>query len=631
MHTLIHRTAVGLIALVFAVSAVWVPQPAHAGGGGPGGGATEATQILNLGELGTIAGLSEFISAGVDLAADFLGSLFEKEYILDAIAWEVAKALMSELTSSIVDWVNSGFEGSPTFVQDLQDVIIDAADTAVGQTLTEIGGPASFICDPFQLDVQVALAAEYSRTDGRQSPPACTASEALDNLEDFFANEDFTESRGWAQWFDVSSRPQQYTTYGSYLAAEGRFEAVFRNEAGKEITLLDFGDGFFSTEICEVVEGEGVPVEDCFISTPGKIIEEQLTFNLDSGRQTLVAADEINEIIGAVIGFLAEEALTGVGGLLGLSEGYAVGIGGGDADAPTALDELADEIAEAEGFETVADLEEQVAFEEEYIATLELNIARIAAFVESGLADDGEESRAAVLTAQFEAEIEQAEANIAAIEELIGELAATDPDDLVTIAEIGSEFRSLPLNDAGDVAETNRLTDAFLDAADDEGEFVPPGDLGPLPGGGGPGGGGIPGLPGGGGGPPAPGGGGAPPAPGGGGTPTAPGGGLGATPPPPTGGLPGLPGGGGPPAPDGGGGLPTPGGGGTPTAPGGGGAPPAPGGGGTPTAPGDGGLPTPGGGTPTAPDGGGAPDPAPDGGGGGLTLPPAPGGLPGGP
>ena len=260
MHTLLQRTAVGLIALVFAVSAVWVPQPqvAHAGGG-PSGFATQAQQVLQLGELGTIAGLSALISTGVDLVADFLGGLEIKEYVLDGIAWELAKALMSQLTSGIVQWINSGFEGTPGFVQDLQDVFIDAADKAIGETLAEIGGPASFICDPFQLDVQIALAAEYARTDGRQAPPACTASEALNNIEDFFANDDFTGSRGWAQWFDVSSSPEQYTTYGSYLAAEGRFSAVLQNEAGKEVTLLDFGDGFFSTTICEVVEGEGGP------------------------------------------------------------------------------------------------------------------------------------------------------------------------------------------------------------------------------------------------------------------------------------------------------------------------------------------------------------------------------------
>ena len=128
---------------------------------------------------------------------------------------------------------------------------------------------------------------------------------------------------------------------------------------------------------------KGVPTEDCFISTPGKIIEEQLSFNLDSGRQSLVAADEINEILGALIGFLAEEALTGIGGLLGLTDADTVAAGGGDGAAPTFIEELEEEIADTESLAEPADLEAQIALEEEYIATLRENIALLDAFIEN--------------------------------------------------------------------------------------------------------------------------------------------------------------------------------------------------------------------------------------------------------
>jgi hypothetical protein len=105
------------------------------------------------------------------------------------------------------------------------------------------------------------------------------------------------------------------------LSAQAGARARIVNAQGEEIKLLEFGDGFLSGEICEIVHGASSPREDCFITKPGKIIEEALSFNLDSGRQSLIAADEINEIIAALLGQLAQTVMTGAAGLLGLSDG----------------------------------------------------------------------------------------------------------------------------------------------------------------------------------------------------------------------------------------------------------------------------------------------------------------------
>lgn len=51
------------------------------------------------------------------------------------------------------------------------------------------------------------------------------------------------------------------------------------------------------------------------------MIVEALNNHIDTGRESLITADEINEIIGALIGQLANTALSGAAGLLGLSSG----------------------------------------------------------------------------------------------------------------------------------------------------------------------------------------------------------------------------------------------------------------------------------------------------------------------
>jgi hypothetical protein len=96
------------------------------------------------------------------------------------------------------------------------------------------------------------------------------------------------------------------------------------NAQGEEISLLNFGNGFLSYEYCEDVEtGYGWSEEQCSVQTPGNVIQTQLNESLGFGTDRLTVADEIDEIIGALFAQLAQQVLTGAGGLLGsTASGY---------------------------------------------------------------------------------------------------------------------------------------------------------------------------------------------------------------------------------------------------------------------------------------------------------------------
>ena len=51
-----------------------------------------------------------------------------QKQVVDAIAWTVAKTAVQSLTQSIVNWINSGFEGSPAFVTDLENNLGNLSD-----------------------------------------------------------------------------------------------------------------------------------------------------------------------------------------------------------------------------------------------------------------------------------------------------------------------------------------------------------------------------------------------------------------------------------------------------------------------------------------------------------------------
>jgi len=260
------------------------------------------------------------------------GNLWIKENVLDGIAWSIAKRIVSGMVRSLINWVNSGFQGSPAFVTDIKGFLLDVADEEFGRVISEIGGSdglGSFICSPFKLDVQISLESQYAR--GRasgQSAPECTLSGVISNIEGFIAGTD--PGNGLSDWLQITSTPQTYTPYGAVLNAEVAARARLINAEGQVLEEVSWGDGFLSQKICQSVGGTSGG-QQCSISKPGRIIADQLNKALGAGQDALIEADELNELLAGLLGQLANKALTGVSGLLGLSggTGYSYSSSGG--------------------------------------------------------------------------------------------------------------------------------------------------------------------------------------------------------------------------------------------------------------------------------------------------------------
>ena len=241
-----------------------------------------------------------------------------KEIALDNIGWVLAKATIANIMASTIDWINSGFQGSPAFVQDLDRFLLNVGDQVAGAYLEELGGEFSFLCSPFRLNIQIALALEYQTAREMTPYQGCLLSEAFENFDDFVAG-DFLQG-GWDDFVTIVANPEQYTEYGALLSAESTFqERLFAAEENERQTL-NFGQGFLSSEVCEDVTGpNGQTTERCRIVTPGNAIADRLNSVLGTSENSLITADEINELIGALVSTLSVKAITGTAGLLGLS------------------------------------------------------------------------------------------------------------------------------------------------------------------------------------------------------------------------------------------------------------------------------------------------------------------------
>lgn len=467
--TILRKGVVTTIALIFAVVVLYTPQDwnniEHVEAGG--GFATEATQWLNRVQLGGINAATTASAASNAVTALSTGTLVQKEFLLDGIGWAIAKSVVSSMVRSLIDWINSGFEGSPAFVADLQGFLLNAADEAIGGFIDELGGIGSFICSPFRLDVQISVAMSYAQSRSNQPAPTCTLTGIIDNIEGFISGS-FSEG-GWNDWFDITAQPEVYTPYGAVLTAQAEAQARIINAQGEELTLLDWGDGFLSGETCqEVADGDGESLS-CIISKPGKVIQEALTFNLETGPRSLIEADEINEVIAALLGQLAQKAVTGINGLLGLSAG--TGYSYSDYDG-SFLDEMVDQSQDLISSSTInlpevmADaLAVQEEFQLEAVAYLpELEAASNSiAFLTRPL----ERERAAEAYEFAEEVITTTTNTIPILTNLVDE--ATEPD--VTVEELNelyNNYVALDLYSEQEMLATIAAWDAIIDSAEGE-------------------------------------------------------------------------------------------------------------------------------------------------------------------
>lgn len=314
----------GLVAtlfVMFTLTATYIPHnnTPVAEAGAATGGATVIHQTFQLVEeifLNIVATAQKALQA----ASKFIANLgWEKEWTLDGIAWALAKEIISNMMQDLISWINSGFKGKPMFIQDIQGFLLETADRVAGEFIEELGGAGSFVCSPFRLDIQIALSLKYAETRDNGRDSTCTLTGIIDNIEGFLDGAQGSFSKGgWNDWFNVVSDPSTYTPYGAALSADKHFHSRIVNAKGEELTLVNQGRGFLSHKNCRTVTTPTGTKEDCDVVTPGATIQEALSANVDSERQSLVQADEVNEMFTALIGAIGNKLIGSASGLLGL-------------------------------------------------------------------------------------------------------------------------------------------------------------------------------------------------------------------------------------------------------------------------------------------------------------------------
>ncbi len=398
----------------------------------------------------------ETVYNGVLLALKYAESIRAnfKEYVLDPAAYFLAHALLQQVTLSVVDWINSDFEGWPRFVDDPAVFFTNVADQAAGGFILEKSGDdpllkksLDFLCNPRLL--RFALANNYVR--GFSDRYACTLSTISANWENFTTN---IENGGWAMWFQMSQRGQN--PYDEYVVSA---EELSRRILGAQKTIenqANQGSGFLpqwmkdciyaDPESPEALNKEGT-LANCPVVGPGHTVSRLLDKALGSSIfDEKNFADEFGESISLIFNALLSKIFEW--GIAALGQA-------GTGSSPTGgsfLDDFRGTVSDS--FTEVEDtleerMRQQRALEVEYRSEL-------------GCEPEPPPAGSPSATAESE-ECQKAANNIRKIDELLDKLASAeaseDQEELIRVTqEVSAEYSELlpDLTNQGNILRENQ-------------------------------------------------------------------------------------------------------------------------------------------------------------------------------
>ncbi len=215
----------------------------------------------------------------------------------DCITRTIAKAVLQQITSSIVNWINSGFNGKPSFVTNFNQFFTNAGDQAAGEFIRGTG--LAFLCSPFQLQIRIAIAQSYAR----RNSPSCTLSGVVKNINGFM-NGNFAAG-GWGGLLQFTTIPTN-NPFGAYAYAQIGLQSSISSAQNNARNNLSPG-GFISLQKCNPPNSKNP--KDCQVSTPGTIIEGTLANTLNIPQQQLADAG-VNGSFDAIISALITQLTT---------------------------------------------------------------------------------------------------------------------------------------------------------------------------------------------------------------------------------------------------------------------------------------------------------------------------------
>jgi hypothetical protein len=244
----------------------------------------------------------------------------------NGIAYCIVNGLITYIADSTIAWANSGFQGNPAFLENPENFFRTLADRQASEFISSVGYNTTGlnVCEPFRVDVAIALSESYGGQDQAGANPnrmSCSMDQIGQNFMDF-ANGGGGGYGGeggggpnvdgyWSNWNQM--RRDENNPWGAYMQAGEYLQAQVAVKENTAKFELGLNNGFLNFKKCEdkgaAKKGD---TSSCKTYTPGSLIESSLNDTLKLGKERVVAAEKIDQVITAVANALIKKALNTV-------------------------------------------------------------------------------------------------------------------------------------------------------------------------------------------------------------------------------------------------------------------------------------------------------------------------------
>ncbi|MFZ4500105.1 MAG: hypothetical protein ACOYMZ_01245 [Minisyncoccia bacterium] len=303
-----------------------------------------------------------------------LKTLETKEQCWDKLARAAAQQAVQQMTVKTMNWVNTGFDGNPLYVRDIDSylksirnqqlvtyfqqaqgsdpIFGNALRSIITQQVTGRGGVNERVCVEYSNQGPVgsgngagltgqSTCIRYGTTAGFGGSSMNTPQARAYN--DFLG--DFTQG-GWSAMLNTSNNP-----LSALFSATDRLSTTIRTQQENIKSELQRNSGYLDIKRCvewlnqaQVTSGNGTglskePVCGRYeTTTPGSTIAQQVSTVTSSPIRQAELADELNEAVGAFFDSLLNRLFSRDSGLAGLKGGAMNGLGGTNLGSNVVLD-----------------------------------------------------------------------------------------------------------------------------------------------------------------------------------------------------------------------------------------------------------------------------------------------------
>ncbi len=235
-------------------------------------------------------------NVGMQVEGIFAGSSW------NAVAYCFINAMIEYIADATIEWANRGFNGNPAFVDNPELFFESLADQEAGAFIQGLAKNTLGVnvCEPFRVQVAINLRNAYSRRGEFQGQ--CSLDQVVNNI-DSFVNGNFAEG-GWKGWFEFTQYDQNNPRGLEQIANNYMYSQIQKKQNNLQLQL-GWNKGYLSYQKCTDPKNP----KTCSVTTPGSLIENQLTKTLNLGKDRLVLAEKFDQVVDAVISNLIKIAL----------------------------------------------------------------------------------------------------------------------------------------------------------------------------------------------------------------------------------------------------------------------------------------------------------------------------------